>query len=172
MSDSPSGKGADRKGAIQQGINDLPADLLVHATPKEVPEIVFADQNGNPLRLDDFSGNMVILNLWATWCAPCREEMPSLNALQTHFSDAPVTVLALSLDRGKSETPKAFLKSLNVEGLVFAHDPKSRSARALGAFGLPTTVLIDPQGREVARLLGEAEWDTPAMKDFISSYLP
>jgi len=171
MRDAPSGKRGD--------VNDLatvtaglPADLVVHPAPKPLPEVTFNNAAGETVTLADYRGNVVVLNLWATWCAPCREEMPSLDALQADFATAPVTVLALSLDRSKPEAPLAFLAELGVSSLAFGHDPKSRSARSLGAFGLPTTLVIDPDGHEVARLLGEAEWHTPAMQNFISGYLP
>ena len=171
MRDTPSGKGADANHARTE-INGLPKDLVVHETPKQLPEVSFSNAAGETVMLTDYKGNVVVLNLWATWCAPCREEMPSLDALQAHFSEGAVTVLALSLDRSKADSPQAFLAELGVNRLVFGHDPKSRSARALGAFGLPTTIIIDPNGREVARLLGEAEWHTPAMKNFIAGYTP
>ena len=171
MSDAPSGKGGDENHAMSTATG-LPAELVVHAGPKPLPEVEFRNASGEGVTLGAYNGNVVVLNLWATWCAPCREEMPSLDALQAHFADAPVTVLALSLDRGKPDSPLAFLADLGVNSLVFGHDPKSRSARALGAFGLPTTIIIDPNGREVARLLGEAEWHTTAMTTFISGYLP
>ena len=172
MRETPSGKGSGVNDMAMPAGDGLPADLVVHPMPKSLPEINFTNASGETVKLADYQGKVVVLNLWATWCAPCREEMPSLDALQVHFKDAPVIVLALSLDRSKAESPQAFLADLGVETLVFGHDPKSRSARALGAFGLPTTIIIDREGREVARLLGEAEWHSAAVKDFISGYLP
>ncbi|MGC6512102.1 MAG: TlpA family protein disulfide reductase [Parvibaculales bacterium] len=172
MREAPSGKGAGANHAALSDAEGLPAELVVHPTPKQLPEIDFKNAAGETVTLADYRGTVVVLNLWATWCAPCREEMPSLDALQTHFAEAQVTVLALSLDRGKPDYPLAFLADLGVEKLAFGHDPKSRSARALGAFGLPTTLVIDANGKEVARLLGEAEWHTEAVKAFIAGYLP
>ncbi|MAK57301.1 MAG: hypothetical protein CML26_01860 [Rhizobiales bacterium] len=118
-----------------------------------------------------FAGNYVVLNFWATWCVPCREEMPSLDALQKHFNGQPLKVVALSTDRGSADKPKKFLKELNITELAFFHDPKSQAARDTGLFGLPTTLLLDMQGREISRLAGEAVWDAAEVKVFLEALI-
>jgi thiol-disulfide isomerase/thioredoxin len=124
-------------------------------------EISFLDEAGNQVTLDDFKGEVVVLNLWATWCAPCREEMPSLDRLQAMEGGADLEVVALSLDRGGDlQQIKDFYAEVGVRHLAIYRDPKAAAGRALGALGLPTTVVIDQEGREVGRLLGPAEWDS------------
>jgi thiol-disulfide isomerase/thioredoxin len=128
--------------------------------PKPVPEITFFDGDGNQVSLADFEGEVVVLNLWATWCAPCRTEMPSLDRLQARFGGNGLEVVALSLDRGDVAKVRDFFEELGIAHLAIYHDPQGRAGRALGAPGLPTTIVIDRSGQEVGRLLGPAEWDS------------
>jgi len=147
------------------------AKLVIHDKPKDLPLLAFYTETGGQVNLRDFQGRVVLLNYWASWCAPCRAEMPSLDGLQAHFATAPFTVLAVSLDRGKAAKPKAFLQKLQIKNLAFYHDPESKSARAVGVYGLPTSLLIDKEGREIARLLGEADWHTMAAHQVINNML-
>jgi thiol-disulfide isomerase/thioredoxin len=130
--------------------------------PEPAPELTFLDGDGNEVGLADFAGDVVVLNLWATWCAPCRHEMPSLDRLQARLGDDGLTVVALSLDRGDVAKVKDFFAELGIANLRVYHDPEAAAGRALGAPGLPTTVVIDRAGREVGRVLGPAEWDSDA----------
>jgi thiol-disulfide isomerase/thioredoxin len=126
---------------------------------KPAPELAFEDAAGNPLTLEDFRGKVVVLNLWATWCGPCRKEMPSLDRLQAKFGGDGVVVLPLSLDRGELSRIQAFYDEVGIQNLQIYRDPKGAASHVLGAFGLPTTVVLDRDGREVGRVLGPAEWD-------------
>jgi thiol-disulfide isomerase/thioredoxin len=128
--------------------------------PRPVPELTFFDEAGNEVTLADFAGDVVVLNLWATWCAPCRREMPSLDRLQAALGEDGLTVIALSLDRGDVAKVRAFFEELEIANLAIYQDPQARAGRELGAPGLPTTIVIDRAGREVGRLLGPAEWDS------------
>lgn len=145
--------------------------MVFHKTPKIHKELSFINAAGESVGLDVFAGNYVVLNFWATWCVPCREEMPSLDALQKHFNGQPLKVVALSTDRGSADKPKKFLKELNITELAFFHDPKSQAARDTGLFGLPTTLLLDMQGREIGRLAGEAVWDAEEVKVFLEALI-
>ena len=118
-----------------------------------------------------FRGEVVVVNFWATWCAPCRREMPLFDALQARYADAPVRVLALALDRGSADKPIKFLADLNIEHLTQAHDPSYASARAVGLIGLPTTLVLDVNGREIGRLAGEADWNSPAVHALLDAEL-
>jgi len=131
------------------------------AEPLDLQEITFTDGDGAPLTLDDFTGRVVLLNLWATWCAPCREEMPDLDALEAELGGDGFLVLALSLDRGGIDKPRDFLEEIEIENLALYHDETGRMGMRLGAFGLPTTLLIGPDGRSLGRLVGPAHWDEP-----------
>ena len=128
--------------------------------PKPVPELAFLDESGEQATIGDFEGDVVVLNLWATWCAPCRHEMPSLDRLQARFGGNGLEVIALSLDRGEVARVRDFFEELEVANLAIYQDPEGAAGRELGAPGLPTTILIDRSGQEVGRLLGPAEWDS------------
>lgn len=129
--------------------------------PLPLEAIEFVDGDGNPLTLADFTGRVVLLNLWATWCAPCREEMPALDALQAEAGSDDFLVLALSLDRGGIEKPRDFLEEIEIKHLALYHDKTGRMGTRLGAFGLPTTLLIGRDGKSLGRLVGPAHWDDP-----------
>lgn len=124
-----------------------------------LPEITFLDADGNERSLEDFQGRVVVLNLWATWCAPCRKEMPSLDRLQTSLGGEDLEVIALAVDRGNLSKVQDFYKEVGVEHLGIYHDSTAKAARVLRAPGLPTTLIIDRNGHEVGRVLGDAEWD-------------
>jgi thiol-disulfide isomerase/thioredoxin len=131
--------------------------------PKPLPEVTFEDAEGREVSLADFQGQVVVLNLWATWCAPCRHEMPSLDRLQAeHGTGDDLEVVALSLDRGNTDKIKLFFEEVGVAHLDIYRDPTAQASRALLAPGLPTTLVIDREGREIGRVLGPAEWDGEA----------
>jgi thiol-disulfide isomerase/thioredoxin len=140
------------------------------ATPAPAPEISFGDAAGNSLSLADFAGKIVLVNLWATWCGPCLREMPSLERLQQRFGDR-ITILAISEDRGGSKAVAPFVAKLGVKSVKIYLDPKSTVGRALKVEGLPTSFLIDRQGRILGRVDGEAEWDSPKMVGVIEPFL-
>ena len=128
--------------------------------PKPVPELSFLDEGGGEVTLSDLEGDVVVLNLWATWCAPCRREMPSLDRLQAELGEDGLRVVALSLDRGDVGKVRDFFEELEIAHLAIYQDPEARAGRELGAPGLPTTIVIDRSGQEVGRVLGPAEWDS------------
>ena len=132
--------------------------------PKALADITFTDADGAPLTLADKRGKVVVLNLWATWCPPCVREMPSLDRLETALGGPDLEVVALSVDRGGAAVVLPFLEKLGIGALGVYLDTSSRVLGALGINGLPTTILIDRDGREVGRVVGPAEWDSvPAM---------
>lgn len=137
------------------------ANLIFFDRPRPVPEVRFLDGDGRALTLDHFRGKVVLLNLWATWCAPCRREMPTLDNLQARLGGDDFEVVALAVDRGGAAKVKGFLDDLGLGRLGLYVDPSTRALRALEAFGLPTTLLIDRDGGEVMRAIGPAEWDGP-----------
>lgn len=132
-----------------------------HGNPRAVPDIAFTDGEGRPLVLEDFRGRVVLVNFWATWCAPCRYEMPSLDRLQGLRGGRDFAVLALSMDRQGMAVVQPFFESLELRRLETYLDPGGMAARGFGVTGLPTTILIDAEGREAGRLAGPAEWDAP-----------
>ena len=139
--------------------------------PEPVPELSFVDGTGKARTLKDWQGRVVLLNLWATWCAPCRKEMPSLERLQKELGSDKFEVVALSVDRGGIEATKKFLDQVKVTGLGLYVDDTMRTTSTLRAVGMPTTLLIDKQGREVGRLIGPAEWDSADAKRLVEAEL-
>ncbi|MBK1657960.1 TlpA family protein disulfide reductase [Paracraurococcus ruber] len=139
------------------------AGRLMEAEPKPLPDLTFTDAEGKAHRPADFPGHGLVINLWATWCAPCVAEMPALDRAQAALAADRITVLALSSDRGGRAAVEPFYRDKRIARLGLWLDPRGAAGRALGVRGLPTTVIVDREGRERARLEGEAAWDTPEM---------
>jgi thiol-disulfide isomerase/thioredoxin len=140
-----------------------PLDLSVYDQPRPVPETRFQDDQGHDLALANFRGRVVLLNVWATWCVPCRQEMPTLDRLQARLGGKNFLVMALSIDRKGIEAVRVFYQDVGVKDLAIYLDPSGKGSHGLAIPGVPTTLLIDREGREVARKMGEAEWDSPEM---------
>jgi thiol-disulfide isomerase/thioredoxin len=131
-------------------------------SPLRIPDLSFQDSSGKPLTLADWRGRTVLLNLWATWCVPCRKEMPTLDALEQKLGGPDFQVVAVNIDTRDPDKPKAFLKEIGVQKLNYYADASAKSfqeLKAIGrAFGMPTTVLVDPHGCEIGTIAGPAEW--------------
>ncbi len=135
--------------------------VIVHAIRKDLQVFSFKDAKEQPLDLSRWKGRVVLLNLWATWCAPCRKEMPDLQSLQKDLGGPDFEVVALSVDKKGAEASAAFLKEVGAPSLAVYTDTDLVSLGALQAIGLPATMLIDRNGKEAARLLGPAAWSSP-----------
>ena len=153
--------------AMAEGPNAIPQ----HDTPLPLPAISFADEHGNPLTLDRWRGKLVLLNVWATWCAPCRHEMPTLDRLQATLGSERFEVVALSIDRAGGGVVRRFFDEIGIRHLGIFIDETMKALRDLKIFGLPGTLLIGPDGRELGRLIGPAEWDTPEMVAFFEGVI-
>jgi thiol-disulfide isomerase/thioredoxin len=134
---------------------------------RPLPAFTFLDAEGRERTPADFTGQGLVLNLWATWCAPCVAEMPALAKLAAALAGERIAVMPLSSDRGGKPVVEAFYQRVGLSGLGVWLDPRGAAARALGARGLPTTVIVDRTGQERARLEGDAAWDTPAMMEAV-----
>ncbi len=174
LTQTPYGKDSGADSGRDLGGKSGVEKLIIHPAPKPVADFVLPQAGGDKrlAALDALDGRVLVVNYWATWCAPCRKEMPTLAALQARYDKTQLQVVAVSLDRGGADKPRAFLQEVGADGLTHWHDSKSVSARALGVYALPTTLIIDAQGREVARLLGEADWDSVAMRAVVAKFLP
>jgi thiol-disulfide isomerase/thioredoxin len=130
-----------------------------------LPTITFSDAAGQSKSLADWRGKTVLLNLWATWCVPCRREMPALDALQRELGGKNFQVVAVNIDTRDPAKPKAWLAETGVKNLAYYADPSAKifqQLKAIGkAFGMPTTLLVDTNGCEIASLAGPAEWASP-----------
>jgi thiol-disulfide isomerase/thioredoxin len=133
---------------------------LVFAEPEPLPEIEIVTADGGTKALSEYRGQWVVLNFWATWCAPCRVEMPTLSNLQTAMGDRPVEVVTVATGRNSPQGIARFFDEIGVDNLPQYRDPRQELARAMAVLGLPITVIVDPEGREVARLRGDAHWDS------------
>jgi thiol-disulfide isomerase/thioredoxin len=138
------------------------AALTMATTPLRLPDLAFADADGVPKKLSDWRGKTLLVNLWATWCVPCRKEMPALETLQTKLEGPGFEVVAINIDTRDADKPKNFLKEANLTRLGYFNDQKAKvfqDLKAVGrALGMPTSVLVDGQGCEIATIAGPAEW--------------
>ena len=145
------------------------AAFVKKKSPEALPEVTFNDAAGQPVTLASFKGRTVLLNLWATWCAPCREEMPSLDRLQQALGSDKFEVVALSLDRQGAAASQKFLDEVNAKHLKLYIDATAKQGTVLKIVGMPTTILINKDGLEVGRLAGPAEWDSADAKALIKA---
>ena len=140
------------------------AALTMATKPLQMPDLQFVDGDGQPKKLSDWRGRTVLLNLWATWCVPCRKEMPALDNLEGKLGSDKFAVVAVNIDTRDSEKPKAFLKEGNLTRLGNFSNSKAKVFQDLKsnglALGMPTSVLVDGQGCEIANIAGPAEWDS------------
>jgi thiol-disulfide isomerase/thioredoxin len=143
----------------------IPASPLLPA-----PALSFLDLAGNTVSLSEFTGKIVLVNLWATWCEPCLREMPSLERVQSRLGDK-IAVVAISEDRGGGKTVEPFIDKLGLRSVKIYLDPKSAIERAFKVRGLPTSILIDRKGRVLGRVEGAAEWDAPKLLEVLKSFL-
>jgi thiol-disulfide isomerase/thioredoxin len=138
------------------------AALTMATSPLKLPDLAFEDADGKPRKLSDWRGKTVLVNLWATWCVPCRKEMPALDSLQTKLGGKDFEVVAINIDTRDPEKPKNFLKEANLTRLAYFTDTKAKvfqDLKSVGkALGMPTSILVDSQGCEIANLAGPAEW--------------
>ena len=166
--------------ALMLGANPASADvsalregdmkkLILHEAPVAVPEAVLLDAEDGEHALADHKGKWVVLNFWATWCAPCRREMPSLERLQAAMPE--LAVVPVATGRNAVEGIKRFFEEAGVKTLPILRDPQSQLAHAMGVMGLPVTVILNPEGQEVARLIGDAEWDSDSAKAVLGALM-
>ncbi|MGH8705473.1 MAG: TlpA family protein disulfide reductase [Burkholderiales bacterium] len=158
---------ADESKPVPQGA----FEFRPHAKPRPVPELAFEDGQGRHRALGDFRGKTVLLNVWATWCVPCREEMPALDRLQQKLGGPNFEVLALSIDSGGAAAVKRFYDEIGIRALAIYVDPALRAMGSLAVVGIPTTLLLDRQGRELGRHTGPAQWDGPEAMRMIEGHL-
>ncbi len=142
-------------------------ELRIWDRARPLPDATFSDAAGHQVRLSDYRGKVLLVNFWATWCEPCRIEMPALSALQAKLSGPSFTVLAVSGDRTGKEAVAPFIAANKLENLPVLYDPNLDIAHAFGVKGLPTSLLIDRAGDEIGRAEGALAWDSPKIEDRI-----
>ena len=145
------------------------AAFVVRSKPLPLPDFGFDGPGGKGQSSADLKGKVVLLNIWATWCVPCREEMPQLNALQAELGGPDFEVVAINIDKGGAEKAKDFLKETGAKDLALYADPTGKLFATLKVVGMPTTLLLNPQGNEMGRLVGPADWASPEAKALIEA---
>ncbi len=144
---------------------------LLFTDPAPVSTKSFTHADGGAFTLAEFQGKHVLVNFWATWCAPCRKEMPMLSELQTEFGGDEFAVVTIATGRNDLNGIKRFFDEVEVDNLPLYLDPKQALARDMAVLGLPITVILDPEGREIARMRGDAEWNSESAKAIISALI-
>ena len=132
--------------------------LVVHSAPVDGSDVAFLGEDGSEMTLAAFEGKHVVLNFWATWCAPCRKEMPDLAALQMELGGDDFEVVTIATGRNPRPSMEAFLAEIGVDNLPLHSDERQNLSRSLGVLGLPVTLILNPEGQEIARLQGDADW--------------
>ena len=161
-------------GAYRQRVAQNDPDLVkfdIHPASRELGPLRFSDEHGAPQSLAAFRGRVVLLNIWATWCPPCREEMPTLDRLQAAIGGSGFVVVTVSIDAQGLPAVQTFFKQVGIKHL-HPYVDSLHDAGALGARGIPMTLLIDADGREAGRKLGPATWDDPRVMQTISARMP
>ena len=159
---------AGRAQTIAAGGGDM-KKLAFHETALAVPDIPFETAEGGSATLADHAGRYVLLNFWATWCAPCRKEMPMLSELQNAYGGDDFEVLTIATGRDDAAKVARFFDSMGITNLPRSRDGGQALARAMGVFGLPVVILLDPEGHEIARLTGPADWASSEARTLIAA---
>lgn len=145
--------------------------LVVHSAPQELPDAAFNLEDGGEGTLADYNGKITVVNFWATWCAPCRKEMPMLSELQTELGGEDFEVVTIATGRNAPPAMKKFFEEIAVDNLPLHADPKMTLARSMGVLGLPVTVILDRDGSEIARLQGDADWNSDSAKSILKTLI-
>lgn len=145
--------------------------LQFHEAPKPVVEAELLDAEDGVHALSDFRGKYVVLNFWATWCAPCREEMPSLDRLEAALGGENFAVVTVATGRNPVPGIRKFFDEVGIAHLPILRDPTQQFARDMAVLGLPATMILNPEGQEIARLIGDAEWDSDSAQAIIAALI-
>ncbi len=146
------------------------AQFVIHKVPRRLPDFTFSDGSGRSPTLNQFRGTSILVNVWATWCPPCKEEMTSLDHLALLLANKDIKIVPISIDVSGATTVRTFYKTLGLNHLLLYVDPSKRVMDALRITGIPTTLLIGRDGREIGRMIGPAQWDTPGSVKRILEY--
>jgi len=151
--------------SISQTNEDVPLNnIAINEFPKPITSLIFEDFSGNKINLKDYNGKLVIINFWATWCAPCKKEMPSLDSLSEDSNFKNLKILAINMEQPNTEKVKNFFNKLNIKNLEIFFDRNLNFVKEFNLRGVPTTILINKKGEEFARIIGEVDFKD---KDFI-----
>ena len=144
-------------------------NIVVHEEPLEIKELKFKDFNFNDVDLANKKGNIMILNFWATWCVPCKKEMPSLEELSKQYPE--IIIYPINLEKPNKDKTRNFFESLNIKNLKIYFDPEFNLVKSFNMRGVPTSILIDKEGKEFARIIGEIDFLEESFINFLKKYL-
>lgn len=150
--------------------NKLSKNIVINDELKVYDNLYFFDQDNKQINLDRYRGKLVLLNFWAIWCAPCKEEMPSLDKLKVNKKLNNIEIFPINIGNDSIEKSKEFFKDLNIKNLKLYFDPKINLAKELSLRGVPTTVLVNKNGEEFARIIGIVDFEDPNIVDWLSKY--
>jgi thiol-disulfide isomerase/thioredoxin len=145
-------------------------NLKIHKEPKKVNDIMFKNSEDTTIFLDDFKGKLVVINFWATWCAPCREEMPSLDILQSNKNFQDLIILPINVGKENKDKAKKFFNDLQIKNLKLYYDDSVKLANTFSLIGLPTTIFINKEGDEFARIIGSIDFGDQNFIKWLSNY--
>ncbi len=158
--------------ATLEGLRDGDMRKLIFAAdPQAAPTTAFTAEDGSAMTLADYTGQIILLNFWATWCAPCRQEMPTLSALQADLGGDDFAVVTIATGRNDAAAMTRFFADANVTNLPLHTDPRQSFARDMGVLGLPVSVILNREGQEIARLQGEADWSSDSARAIIAALI-
>ena len=152
--------------------NDIPSfkNIVIHKVPKTYDNVIFLDKNDKKININDFKGHLLILNFWATWCEPCKEEMPSLNNLQINPKLDRLKIFTINIGKENKEKVDKFFLDLNIQNFEPYFDPPITLAKKFSLRGVPTSILIDKNGKEFARIIGSIDFDNPELVNWLKNY--
>tara|TARA_B100001996_G_scaffold285908_1_gene226182 strand:+ start:233 stop:742 length:510 start_codon:yes stop_codon:yes gene_type:complete len=152
--------------------NDLSSfkNVVIHKVPKTYDNVFFLDKKDKKININDFKGNLLILNFWATWCEPCKEEMPSLNNLQINEELDRLKIFTINIGKENIEKVNKFFLDLNIQNFEPYFDPPITLAKKFSLRGVPTSILIDKNGKEFARIIGSIDFDNPELVNWLKNY--
>ncbi|MEL6681016.1 MAG: TlpA disulfide reductase family protein [Pseudomonadota bacterium] len=162
--------GADIAAVVALREGDM-RKLIFHAEPIPGSDVAFKAESGEDMTIANYRGKHIVLNFWATWCAPCRTEMPHLSALQTAMGGDDFEVVTIATGRNPLPGMQRFFEEIGVENLPLHTDARQSLARSLGVLGLPVTIIFDPDGNEVARMQGDADWSSQNAMDILQALM-
>ena len=152
--------------------DDLPKikNIVIHKDPKTYENLIFLDQKNKKINIEDFNGNLVLLNFWATWCEPCKEEMPSLDRLQNNSELNDIKIFAINISKESLKKINDFFKELNIEYLEPYYDAPTTLAKTLSLRGVPTSILFNKEGKEFSRIIGSIDFDNLEFIEWLKTY--
>ncbi len=151
---------------------DLPSikNIVIHKVPKTYDNVIFLDKKDKKININEFKGNLLILNFWATWCEPCKEEMPSLNNLQINEELDKLKIFTINIGKENIEKVNKFFLDLNIQNFEPYFDPPTTLAKKFSLRGVPTSILINKNGNEFARIIGSVDFDDPLLINWLKNY--